>query len=87
MPSYLVESPHTPEDCIKTFDYLLAAGYITHFYWACPTGEHTGYVIFDAASKSEALMVVPPFVRSKARAVELTQFTPDQVKAMHTDRH
>ena len=83
MPSYLIVSPHTSDECLKTLDQVLASGYLTHFQWACPSGEHTGYVIFEANNKDEALMVVPTFVRSKARAIELMQFNSEQVKAMH----
>ncbi|MBI4546917.1 MAG: hypothetical protein HY707_02990 [Ignavibacteriae bacterium] len=83
MSSYLIVSPHTPEECLKTIDHVLAAGYLTHFQWACKSGEHKGYLIFEAPNKNEALMVVPPFVRGKARVIELTQFSPEQVKAMH----
>jgi hypothetical protein len=83
MPSFLIQSPHTPEDCVKALDYVLAAGYLTHFQWGCKAGDHTGYVILDAKDKNEALMVVPTFGRGSARVVELTQFTPEQISAMH----
>ncbi len=87
MPSFLIESPHSPEECLKTLDLVLAAGYLTHFQWACLSGEHKGYLILEAANKAEALMVVPSFVRNKARAIELTQFNPEQVKSMHNMKH
>jgi len=83
MPSYLIESPHTPDECLRTLDQVLAAGYLTHFQWACPSGQHTGYLMLEAANKAEALMAVPSVVRSKARVVELMQFNSQQVKAMH----
>ena len=83
MPSFLIESPHTPDECLKTLDQVLAAGYLTHFQWGCPSGQHTGYAILEAASKAEALMSVPALVRGKARVVELMQFNSQHVKAMH----
>jgi len=83
MTSYLIISPHTPEECLKCLDHVLAAGYLTHFKWACPEGEHTGYVVLEAENKTEALLAVPTFVRDKARVIELTQFDPEQVRAMH----
>ncbi len=83
MPTFLIESPHTTEECARAIKHILATGYITHFQWACLDGEHTGYLIIEAKDKSEALMLVPSFVRNKARVLELTQFTPEQVKAMH----
>jgi hypothetical protein len=83
MPSFLVISPHTLQDCSKVLQNLLAMGYLTHFDWGCKDNDHTGWAIIEAESKEEALMTVPPFVRSRARAVELTKFSPEQVQAMH----
>ena len=83
MPSFLIISPHSHEECLKTLENVLAAGYLTHYQWACPSGDHTGYVLLEAASKAEALMSVPSFVRSKAHAVELVRFDAGQVKSMH----
>ena len=84
MPSYLIMSPHTIEECLKCLDQVLAAGYLTHFQWACPAGEHTGYLVLEAENQAEALLAVPTFVHGKARVIELTQFNSEQVKAMHT---
>ncbi len=83
MPSYLIQTPHTAEDCLRAVEHVLAAGYLTHFHWGCKSGDHTGYAILEAGSKEEALMVVPTLGRPKARLVELTQFTPEQIKGMH----
>ena len=83
MPSFLIISPHTLEDCPKVLQDLLATGYLTHFDWGCKDDEHTGWAIIDAGSRTEALLAVPPFVRGRARAVQLTKFAPDEVRAMH----
>lgn len=80
---YLIESPHTSEECLQTLQQVLAAGYLTHFYWGCKAGDHTGYVILEADTKEEALLAVPAFVRQKAQVVELVRFDPAEVKAMH----
>jgi hypothetical protein len=62
----------------------LAAGYLTHFSWGCKAGDHTGYVIFEAGSREEALLAVPAFVRQKARVIELVRFDAEAVRAMHS---
>ena len=36
--------------------------------------DHTGWVILEAENAKQALMVVPAFLRGKARAVKLTRF-------------
>ena len=82
MPMYLIESPHTQEECKQALKNALAMGYLTHFQWGCKAGEHKGFIIFEAGNQEEALMVVPSILRHKARALELTQFTVEQVKAM-----
>ena len=83
MNRYLVVSPHTPEDCVKKLKQVEAIGSITHFDWGCKDGEHCGWVIIEADNKSEALLVVPTFERPKARVIQLTKFTPEDVKSMH----
>ena len=83
MASFLVESPHTKEDCVKAIQYVEAAGYLTHFHWGCKAGDHTGYAILDAENKAEVMMVVPTMARPRARVIELTQFTLDDLRAMH----
>lgn len=83
MDRYIVILPHTAEDCMKALKQIEAVGTITHFDWACKDGEHTGYVILEADSKAEAIMVVPTIQRPKAHVVKLTKFTPEDVRAMH----
>ena len=83
MERYLVVSPHVPEECVKAIEQVLVLGHITHFDWGCMDGDHTGWAIVDAESHSHALMSVPSFLRHKARAVKLTKFSPEEVKAMH----
>ncbi|MBI4535173.1 MAG: hypothetical protein HY708_02770 [Ignavibacteriae bacterium] len=84
MPSFLVESHHTLDECVRVLQDLLAIGYLTHFDWGCKDGDHTGWAIIEAENKAEALMVVPSSVRARARVIQLTRFSPEEVKAMHT---
>jgi hypothetical protein len=83
MDRYLVVSPHTAEECQKAIERLEAIGYITHFDWGCKDGEHCGWAIIEADSKSEALLVVPALERSHARAIKLVKFSPKDVKPTH----
>lgn len=83
MPSYIVISPHTSEDCTKVLQNLLATGYLTHFDWGCKDGEHTGWAIIEAESKAEALMAVPSLARPSARVIQISKFSPDDVRGMH----
>jgi hypothetical protein len=80
---YLVESPHSDEECLHALDLVVAAGHITHYDWGCEAGEHTGWVIIEAENESEALLSVPTFIRHKARAIQLTKFTPEIIHSFH----
>ena len=82
---YLLETPHTKEECLRELDEVLAEGkdVLNKFYWGCGTGDHTGYAIVDAENESEVKRLVPGFLRSQARIVELSKFTPEQIRSFH----
>ncbi|HBR17991.1 MAG: hypothetical protein A3G39_09185 [Deltaproteobacteria bacterium RIFCSPLOWO2_12_FULL_43_16] len=82
---YLLESPHTKEECLRELDEVLAEGQnvLNKFNWGCSAGNHTGYAIVDAADEAEVLNMVPSFLRRKARAIRLEKFTPEQIKSLH----
>ena len=83
MDRYLIVSPHVPEECLKAINEVLFMGHITHFDWGCKDSDHTGWAIVEAENHTHALMSVPSFLRHKARAVKLTKFAPEDVRAMH----
>jgi hypothetical protein len=83
MDRYLISVTHTSEECARALKAIDAVGMITHFDWGCKDGDHTGWVIIEAESKSQAVMVVPPLLRGKAHAVRLTKFNPEDVQSMH----
>ncbi|MCX6132389.1 MAG: hypothetical protein NTU47_01135 [Ignavibacteriales bacterium] len=60
-----------------------ATGYITRFDWGCMDGDYTGWVVLEAESATQALMVVPSLQRNSAKAVKLVKFSPADVATMH----
>lgn len=82
---YLLETPHTKDECLRELDEVMAKGKDTlnKFYWGCSKGDHTGYAIVDAKSESDVKNMIPDFIRGKAKIVELAQFTPDQIRSLH----
>jgi hypothetical protein len=46
-------------------------------------GDHTGWVVLEAETMQQALMVVPSMQRHKAKAVTLVKFSPEDVAKMH----
>ena len=83
MERYLIETPHTHEECLGLLDQIVAAGYLHHFDWGCEAGDHTGWAIIEAENREQALLAVPTMVRSKARVVRLNRFTDEDVHRFH----
>jgi len=87
MSRYLISHTHEPGECLKTFDSYLHAGahYLTQAEWGCDAGVHAAWLIVEADNDNEALLVVPPIVRTSAQLVRLTRYTPEQLRALHRD--
>jgi hypothetical protein len=85
MASYLIETPHTAQECMLLVQQVRAVGYLHHFVWGCKSGEHCGWAIIEAENEAEARLAVPSLVRSKARVIKLVRFDPDEVKPLHEE--
>jgi hypothetical protein len=85
MARYLIESPHTNEECLRALDEILlrGPGALAKYDFGCMSGDHTGYVIVESGSESEARENVPSFLRGKARIVKVDKITPEQIKSFH----
>ena len=83
--TYLIESPHSKDECLQALDEVLERGprFLAQFDWGCMAGQHTGWATVEAGSESEARNMVPTVVRSKARIVAVNKFTPDQIESFH----
>jgi len=86
MKKYLIESPHTKEECLRALDEQLAKGpkVLERFSYGCMAGDHTGYALVDVRDEKEARDLVPAFLINKARIREVGIFTPEQIKSFHT---
>jgi len=80
MDRFLVESPHDTEDCKKVVKSVYAFGYLHNCDWGCMSGVHTAWVTIEAENENQALLVVPPVLRAKARAIKLNKFDSETVK-------
>jgi hypothetical protein len=89
MEKYLIVSPHTAEDCRMAIEHFSKynAGFLTHFEWGCYDEDHTAYAFVDADSHEQALLAVPPLLRSKAKAIKMVQFEPLGTKEARKDIH
>ncbi len=82
---YMIETPHTKEECLRALDEQLAKGpeILKKFYFGCKSGDHTCYSIVETKSDIEARRLVPGFLVDKARIVEVDLFTPEVIKSLH----
>ena len=76
----MIISPHTHEECTVVVKQTLAIGYLTHFWWGCKSGDHTGYAMIEANNADEAMLSIPTMIRKKGKAIGLVQFDPEKVK-------
>ncbi len=79
MERYLIETPHTPQECQRLVDQVYAMGYLYHFDWGCNAGVHSGWAIIEAENEADARLAVPSLVRAKARVVQLNKFDGTKV--------
>jgi hypothetical protein len=85
MSKYLIESHHTPEECLKALDTVLEKKpeLLDKFQWGCGVGKHTGWAVVDATSRGDAEGMVPSEIRGKATVTPVSQFTAEQIRAYH----
>lgn len=74
MNKYLVETPHTAQDCQMLVDQVYAMGYLHNYDWGCEDGVHSGWAIIEAENEADARLTVPSFVRRKARIIKVVKF-------------
>jgi hypothetical protein len=86
MPRFYIEIPHDAEAvaCLRTIKVLQSTGshFITNAVYGCKDGDHTARLMMDLDNRHDALMVVPQAYRAKARVVELTTFSMEEVDSL-----
>lgn len=85
MAQYLVESPHTKEECLRALDEIVdkEPELLDETYFGCIAGEHTGYMTVEAGSEAEARDKLPGFLKDKAHVVQVGKFTREQIESFH----
>jgi hypothetical protein len=85
MPKYMIEAPHTKEECMQALDEMVEEEpeLLDQTWFGCMAGDHTGYATIEAQDESEARSMLPGFIREKARVVEVNKITPEQIKSFH----
>jgi len=86
MPKFFIEIPHGKDkiECLRSVSILLSSGshFLTNAEWGCLDGVHKAWFFMDAASKEEALMIVPPAYRPVTRISKLNKFKLEEVNEL-----
>jgi len=86
MKKYMIEVPHTKEECLRALDEQLSKGteFLKHFNYGCMGGDHTAYALVDVRDEKEARNLVATFLLNQARITEVGIFTPEAIRSLHT---
>jgi hypothetical protein len=86
MPRYLIEVPHGDEReaCLKALNAINSYGshFVTRAEWGCRDGDHSCWMIAELNTKNEAIQLLHPSYRQDARVVELSRFTPEEIRSL-----
>jgi len=88
MSSYFMQASHTPEECLRGLDEILAQGpdVLSRYDFGCAVGDHSNHVCqttIEAPDEAAARRSIPSLIRDRAGIVEIGKFTPDQVRSFH----
>ncbi|TMQ73619.1 MAG: hypothetical protein E6K81_03790 [Candidatus Eisenbacteria bacterium] len=83
MSTYMIESPHTEEECMAVMDETAKMKDLGAWSWGCMDGNHTAYRMVQAKDEAAALAMVPENVRAKAHAYKVTKMTPAMLASAH----
>ena len=81
MERYLIETPHTKEECLALLKEVNAQGYLRHFDWGCGSRVHTGWAIIEAEDDAQANLAIPSLVRAKARVVRISKYDAASIES------
>lgn len=85
MARFLIESKHTPEECLGALDALSAHGetFLERFNFACAEDDHRSWAFVEAEDEAAARDMMPAILRDRARIVEVERYTPEEIREMH----
>ena len=85
MSDYLIESTHTPEECLREMDSIVSENpqVFDKLEFGCLSGEHRGVAIVQAEDEQRALGFLPASLRSRTKVTLLSRFTPEDIRRAH----
>jgi hypothetical protein len=88
MARFVIQSTHTPEECLATLDALMAQGrdFLSQYDFGCAVGDHSNHVSYatvEARDAADARRSIPAPLAARAQVVEVGKFTEEQVRSFH----
>ena len=83
---YVIESKHTGPECLAALDSMNEKKLLGKTYWGCKAGDHRGWTILQADSNEDALNLLPANQRADAQIVQVTKFSPEELKQIHANK-
>ncbi len=86
MAHFIIESPHTGEECLEAHDQVaaIAQELFSQYYWSCPS-PHAGWVLAEADDEREAHDMVPRAFRNGVRIIRAEKMTLEKLRAAHSN--
>lgn len=82
MSSFLIEIPHSEDkiECMNAIKLFLDSGshFLANADWGCSDGEHKAWLVVNVENREQAMQIVPPLYRSRAKIIELVKYTWDE---------
>ncbi len=77
MPTYMIELPHTPEECQQTMENVAKdfTRLSREAVWGCQAGSHMMWAQIEAESAGQARDMLPLNLRGQARVTQVTRKT------------
>ena len=85
---YLVQIPHTPEQCVATLTDIKSKGdpFLSKFEWGCMSGDHTAYAFLEGKSEADVRQMLPKDTQANAKVQKVDKFTADHIEKIHKDK-
>jgi hypothetical protein len=89
MNEYLIEVPHSPEECSAAESRMGAVrdrASLRRAYRGCEAGTHTTWIIAEFTAEEDAWSLVPTLLRDTARVVPVDRCGPDPNSRKRAER-
>ena len=87
MNRYVVESRHTPEQCLQTLDEFndKEREFLSRFDFGCHSGQHVAFATLEGQNESDIRNMLPSTIRTAAQVYQVDKFTPEEIRSYHKD--